>query len=52
MLPAAERALERAELAYTAAVRAAAQTGAWGLVSAARQAVDQARSALQAVRDA
>lgn len=52
VLEMAQKALERAELAYTAAVQAAAQTGMWDLVSAARQAVDQARAALKAVRDA
>lgn len=48
LLDQAREALARAELAYTAAVQAAAQTNQWALVSAARQGVDQARAALQA----
>lgn len=46
---AARAALAAADLAYTAAVQAAARTNQWGLVHAARQAVDQARSTLQAL---
>lgn len=48
----AQKALDRAELAYTAAVQAAAQTGQWGLVSAAHTAVSQARAAVQALLQA
>jgi hypothetical protein len=39
-------AVEAADLAYTAAVQAAAGTGAWSLVSVAAAALHQARSAL------
>lgn len=46
----AQREFDNAELAYTAAVVAAAGTGAWGLVTAARQALEQTRSALAAAR--
>lgn len=52
LLTAAREALVKAELAYTAAVQAAAQTGQWGLVTAARQGVDQARAAVQAALQA
>jgi hypothetical protein len=39
-------AVEAADLAYTAAVQAAAGTGAWSLVSVAAAALHQARAAL------
>lgn len=51
-LEAAKAALAKAELAYTAAVQAAAQTNQWSLVHAARQAVDQARAGIQALLQA
>lgn len=46
----AMKVLADAEAAYTSAVQAAAQTGMWSLVSVAHQAVDQARSALEALQ--
>ena len=42
-----QAAVEAADLAYTAAVQAAAGTGAWSLVSVAAAALHQARAALQ-----
>lgn len=41
-----QAAVEAADLAYTAAVQAAAGTGAWSLVSVAAAALHQARAAL------
>lgn len=41
-----QAAVEAADLAYTAAVQAAANTGAWSLVSVAAAALHQARAAL------
>jgi hypothetical protein len=41
-----QAAVEAADIAYTAAVQAAANTGAWSLVSVAAAALHQARAAL------
>lgn len=43
-----QAAVEAADIAYTAAVQAAANTGAWSLVSVAAAALHQARAALTA----
>jgi hypothetical protein len=42
-----QAAVEAADIAYTAAVQAAAGTGAWSLVSVAAAALHQARAAVQ-----